>query len=94
MPPRLSHPRQANLKTRQPTPQDEEVVRQKAMIGDLAKRNEPAAGAGPCSPAGGEPPFGRAELADEPHPLALHEPPVRAADGGHGEGDRLLDGLR
>ena len=31
---------QANLKTRQPTAQDEEVMRLKAMIGDLTMRNE------------------------------------------------------
>ena len=31
---------QANLKTRQPTAQDEEIVRVKAMIGDLTMRNE------------------------------------------------------
>lgn len=31
---------QASLKTRQPTPQDEEVLRLKAMIGDLTMRNE------------------------------------------------------
>jgi putative transposase len=31
---------QANLKTRQPTVQDEEILRLKAMIGDLTMRNE------------------------------------------------------
>jgi hypothetical protein len=31
---------QANLKTRQPTAQDEEILRLKAMIGDLTMRNE------------------------------------------------------
>jgi putative transposase len=31
---------EANLKTRQPTAQDEEIVRLKAMIGDLTMRNE------------------------------------------------------
>ena len=31
---------QANLKTRQPTAQDEEIVRLKAIIGDLTMRNE------------------------------------------------------
>lgn len=30
----------ANLKARQPTPQDEEILRLKAMIGDLTMRNE------------------------------------------------------
>jgi len=31
---------QANLKARQPTAQDEEILRLKAMIGDLTMRNE------------------------------------------------------
>ena len=31
---------EANLKSRQPGPQDEEIVRLKAMIGDLTMRNE------------------------------------------------------
>ena len=31
---------EANLKTRLPTPEDEEIVRLKAMIGDLTMRNE------------------------------------------------------
>lgn len=31
---------EANLKTRVPSPQDEEVLRLKAMIGDLTMRNE------------------------------------------------------
>lgn len=31
---------EANLKTREPNPQDDEIVRLKAMIGDLTMRNE------------------------------------------------------
>jgi hypothetical protein len=83
---------EANLKTGQATAQDEEIVRLKAMIGDLKIRNElrreraRALEANLLWPSGGR--------GDEPHPLALHGSSLRGADGRRGVGGRAFDGVR